>query len=178
MARFAKRHLQRGARILDAGCGIGANAIWLTQEGYVVDGVDISTEAIRRLHFRSDGFEWNGVDLHSAQVGDITDLQFRDGMFDAVIEVCVLQHVSDPLLAIKEAYRVLKHGGQMFSMIATPNHFLKAFPEGVHVKLWTAQEVADAFSSAGFVIEWMGSQIYDDEAYGVIEHWLVRTRKI
>lgn len=39
-----------GARVLEAGCGDGLNAVHLAAAGYVVTGVDISAEAIARAH--------------------------------------------------------------------------------------------------------------------------------
>ncbi|SFW79344.1 class I SAM-dependent methyltransferase [Amycolatopsis australiensis] len=46
---------------LDAGCGQGAEAIWLASRGWAVTAVDISSEALR--HAGSPGVEWVRADL-------------------------------------------------------------------------------------------------------------------
>lgn len=45
-------------------------------------------------------------------------LPFRDGVFDCVLCTEVLEHVPDPVLALKECRRVLKSGGKLF--LSTP----------------------------------------------------------
>jgi len=42
---------------------------------------------------------------------DVCMLPFRDGSFDSVLSLQVLEHVPDPFMAIQEAGRALKHGG-------------------------------------------------------------------
>jgi SAM-dependent methyltransferase len=47
-------------------------------------------------------------------IADASDLPFEDASFDAVICSELLEHVEDPLLVVREAYRVLKPGGILF----------------------------------------------------------------
>jgi SAM-dependent methyltransferase len=47
-------------------------------------------------------------------IADASDLPFEDASFDAVICSELLEHVEDPLLVVREAYRVLKSGGILF----------------------------------------------------------------
>jgi methyl halide transferase len=56
-----------GARVLEVGCGLGDNVLWLAQRGYQVSGCDISSEAIRqaRKRARVTGLE---VDLFVADI--------------------------------------------------------------------------------------------------------------
>ncbi|WP_344212898.1 class I SAM-dependent methyltransferase [Kribbella sancticallisti] len=68
-------------RALDLGCGEGADAIWLAQQGWQVTAVDISTVALERAAKHAS----------SAGVGDRIDWQqhelgksFPDGTFDLV----------------------------------------------------------------------------------------------
>jgi SAM-dependent methyltransferase len=71
-------------RALDAGCGEGADAIWLAQRGWDVVGADLSTVAVERAarHARETGpvaaarIEWRQADL-------VADPPERDG-FDLV----------------------------------------------------------------------------------------------
>jgi SAM-dependent methyltransferase len=50
-------------------------------------------------------------------------LPFRDGAFDMVVSVAVLEHVRDPFRCAAELYRVLRPGGELF--VAVP--FLQPF---------------------------------------------------
>lgn len=44
---FLQKYVAPGASILEIGCGLGTNAIWLAGEGFAVDAMDISPECIR-----------------------------------------------------------------------------------------------------------------------------------
>ncbi len=44
---FLKKYVKEGASILEIGCGLGTNALWLASEGYAVEAMDISPECIR-----------------------------------------------------------------------------------------------------------------------------------
>ncbi len=177
MARFAKRHLDSGARVLDLGCGVGANAMWLASEGYVVEAIDVSDAACDQFKKRimQHGNGWTHI---TPKVASATAIPFRERLFDAVIDVCVLQHLvpDDVVPALQEIWRVLQPGGEIFSVIAAPEHSMAAFPEGVYTRLWTVGDLC-AFNDAGFSIEWCGKSTYEDEKYDIISHWLVRARK-
>ena len=173
MARFAKRHIPEGGRILDIGCGIGANANWLASEGYCVSAIDVSPTAIANFIDRSN--EW----MVDARVASATELPFDNGTFDAAIEVCVLQHLSetDAALALNESYRVLKPGGQIFSIMAIKGHSMKAFPDGIYTRLQSSDEIICFFEDNDFHIEGCGPSKYLDEKYGYIFHWITRARR-
>jgi 2-polyprenyl-3-methyl-5-hydroxy-6-metoxy-1,4-benzoquinol methylase len=46
LVRFISQQGWTGERVLDVACGVGQNAIWLTQRGFSVDAVDISPVAL------------------------------------------------------------------------------------------------------------------------------------
>lgn len=50
-------------RALDAGCGEGADAMWLAGQGWRVTGVDFSRTALDRAQARSADVEWRYEDL-------------------------------------------------------------------------------------------------------------------
>ncbi len=58
--------------------------------------------------------------------GDALRLPFRDGMFDVVFAVDLIEHVSDEKVAIEEAIRVLRPGGRI--VLTTPSDRIAVFP--------------------------------------------------
>ena len=95
--------LHPGARLLDAGCGLGEYAIEVAPrvlpDGRVV-GVDASHELVERARQANEA-AGSSVEF---QVGDIRALQFADGSFDTVRCERVLQHLTpaDAATAVTE----------------------------------------------------------------------------
>ena len=54
--------------------------------------------------------------------GDVQSLDFPDNAFDVAIATAVIEHVSDPAKAMREAKRVLRSGG-IIVLSAPPTHF-------------------------------------------------------
>lgn len=124
-----QRYLQRPARILEAGCGLGKYVIHLGRAGHRVVGVDLEMAALQRASNYQPG-----LDLGAA---DVTCLPFPGGAFDAYISLGVIEHFeAGPAPALEEARRVLRPGGLAF--ISVPyQHLLKtlslgASPAGLH----------------------------------------------
>jgi 2-polyprenyl-3-methyl-5-hydroxy-6-metoxy-1,4-benzoquinol methylase len=103
--------LPRGSKILDVGCGPGEIAAKLMQRGYDVWGVDIAEPMIRYARERCG--------VNQFQVGDIEQIPFRDGTFDGVVCVGVLEYLDGDSGALREIERVLKPGGR--AVLSMPN---------------------------------------------------------
>ncbi len=69
-------------RALDIGCGEGRHSLFLAQNGYTVDAVDISEKAIQRLEHLSREYEVEG--LITPRVGDIRTMEVEE-KYDLVI---------------------------------------------------------------------------------------------
>lgn len=98
--------------VLDVGCGAGSVSAHLAQVGCCVHGLDLVEAAVERA--RSKGLD---AVVHDVQEG----LPHRDGSFDAVLLLDILEHVFDPLALLEEARRVLREGG--FALAVLPLHF-------------------------------------------------------
>lgn len=101
--------LRPGMDVLDVGCGPGtitADLAALTSPGRTV-GIDASAEVIEQA--RSAGGS-RGVEF---RVADLMELPFPDGSFDVVHAHQVLQHLADPVGAMREMARVCRPGGRI-----------------------------------------------------------------
>lgn len=114
--------LKPDMRILDIGCGPGTISIdfaTLVPAGSVV-GLDIGDEVVQRAR---ENAEARGVANVSFATGDVNALKFPDGAFDVVHAHQVLQHVGDPVQALREMRRVTKPGG----LVATREADMETF---------------------------------------------------
>jgi SAM-dependent methyltransferase len=95
--------------VLDAGCGPGRDANWLTERGARVVGVDFAGGQLRLAVDEAPGAQF-------AQ-GDLRSLPLRDDSVDGVWAVASLIHVPDEALdaALGELHRVCREGGTLFT---------------------------------------------------------------
>lgn len=121
----SKVDLRPGERILDAGCGAGASAVWLTRElGVRVVGVNLSPGQIYRARRLAHA---QGVsDRVSFERQDFTATTFPDESFDVVWAQESVCHVEDKEPFLLEASRLLKPGGR----IVVADRFRSARPFG------------------------------------------------
>lgn len=91
------------ARVADLGCGTGTLSRLLTDEGYVVDGLDFSPEMVRRARAK--------VPEARFVIGDASDPGLEAGAYDAVLCRHVLWALPDPSRAIGVWTDLLKPGG-------------------------------------------------------------------
>jgi SAM-dependent methyltransferase len=101
--------LPPGTRLLEVGCGAGAVLAVLGQEfrGVRLFGVDREP---KQLAFARDHLERSGVEATLIEA-DALALPFDDESFDHVWMMWFLEHVHDPVAALREARRVLVSGG-------------------------------------------------------------------
>jgi SAM-dependent methyltransferase len=106
-AAYLLPRLAPGQRVLDVGCGPGTITADLAEvvapTGAVV-GIDASASVVAEASSRA-------ADRFSCAVADVFSLPFDDGSFDVVHAHQVLQHLPDPVAALREMKRVLRPGG-------------------------------------------------------------------
>ncbi|HIW92497.1 MAG TPA: class I SAM-dependent methyltransferase [Candidatus Corynebacterium avicola] len=135
---FVLPHLHRDSRVLDVGCGPGSITVDLAA---LVAGFGGSASQVT-------GVENTEVPLTSArelaaargvgatfQTGDAYALPFTDSSFDIVLAHQVLQHLDDPVAALREFARVCAPGGLVAVRDAdyAGMHF---HPETEGMRLW------------------------------------------
>ncbi|GGO90627.1 class I SAM-dependent methyltransferase [Wenjunlia tyrosinilytica] len=102
--------LTAGAALLDVGCGPGTITADLAERVAPgrVTAADASPEVLE--HARRTVAERGLGNVDFAEV-DVHELDFADGTFDVVHAHQVLQHVTDPVKALREMRRVCRPGG-------------------------------------------------------------------
>lgn len=102
---FIEKHLEKGSKMLDIGCGDGYGSYKLHQLGYDVTGMDLSNEMISRAKQR----------LHKEEIkfmqGDVGELPFAANSSDGIMAINVLEWTEFPENALVELHRVLKKDG-------------------------------------------------------------------
>jgi SAM-dependent methyltransferase len=127
-AGYLRPFLTAGSRILDVGCGPGTITLDLAREvphGSVV-GLDRSAAVVAEA--RAGGGEAGPRNVAFA-VGDVYSLPYGDGAFDVVHAHQLLQHLSDPVGALREMGRVCATGG----VVAARDSDYSAFTWWPHV---------------------------------------------
>lgn len=130
-------------RILDVGCGTGANIKMLSQFGDA-EGVDVSDDALEFC--RKKGLK--------VEKGTAEELPFADESFDLTTALDVIEHLDDDIAGLKEMFRVTKKGGR--SLIFVPAFmWLWGVQDDIshHRIRYTKRQIVDRLEAAGYEIE-------------------------
>ena len=109
-AAYLLPHLRSGQRLLDVGCGPGTITIDLAERVAPGAVVALEREPAVLVEVERLAAERGATNL-STTTGDVYALDFADGAFDVVHAHQVLQHLSDPIAALREMRRVTKPDG-------------------------------------------------------------------
>lgn len=109
-AAYLEQHLAPTSRVLDVGCGPGTITLDFARvaSAGAVTGLDRSEQVLAEARAAAAGAGLPNVDF---AVGDVYSLPYEDGAFDVVHAHQVLQHLSDPVAALREMGRVCRPGG-------------------------------------------------------------------
>jgi protein-L-isoaspartate O-methyltransferase len=103
-------HYPAGSRVLEAGCGIGAQTVILARNSPEarITSVDISEDSLRRAQ---EKIRQEGITNVVFRQGDIFHLPFEPESFDHVFVCFVLEHLADTQRALETLRPLLKEGG-------------------------------------------------------------------
>ena len=138
------RVTDRRPRILDVGCGTGANLVMLSKYGDA-EGVDVSEDALAFCRERG---------LDKVKLGAGEELPYDDATFDLVTALDVVEHMDDDLAGLKEMRRVLRRGGRVLLFVPT-FMFLWGLQDDVsnHRRRYRLPELGRVLEEAGFEVE-------------------------
>lgn len=151
----------QGRHVLDLGCAGGFMSEALAERGDVVSGIDPAAKAIDAAIAQTQKNK-SGI---TYSVGEGEALPYRDGEFDAVLCVDVLEHVADLSQVLAEIERVLRPGGvflydtinrnpiSKMVTVAVAEDLLKLLPKGTHDPdlFIKPSELKSSLSNAGLV---------------------------
>lgn len=102
--------LSPGDSVLDCGCGPGTISLGIAERvaPSQVVGVDFAESQIDRAR---TGADQAGLENLSLQTADCYRLPFKDDSFDRVFSHALMEHLSDPVRALRECHRVLRPDG-------------------------------------------------------------------
>src|SRR5205085_8502598 len=103
----------RGRKVLEIGCGNGADGVMFAAAGADYTGVDLTEAAVAatRRHFAVMNLPGQ------FRTADAERLDFPAESFDVVYSYGVLHHTPEPARAVREVHRVLKAGGRAYVML-------------------------------------------------------------
>jgi SAM-dependent methyltransferase len=163
-AVYLAPHLTYGTSVLDLGCGPGTITADIGRRvglGRVL-GIDVSADVIEEA--RRDAGAAPNVEF---AVGDLYALAIDDAAFDVVHAHQVLQHLADPVSALRQMKRVCKPGG----LVAARDSDYAAFrwyPDEPAIDRWLALYRAIARRNGGepdagrFLLAWAHAAGLDD----------------
>ena len=138
-------------RIRDIGCGDGAYDNLIARKGARVAGIDIHEKRLAAAR------RWFPGDRTSFHYMDASRLEFPDASFDKAMSLCVMEHLADDVLVMRNVARVLKPGGTfVFSADSLSNPGITAEERARHKKkyavnnFYTVESVREKLAAAGF----------------------------
>ena len=145
-----------GSRVLEAGCGVGAQTLTLAARspGAHFTSVDISEASVAEARQRAAQAGLTNVDFRRA---DIFALPFDAGSFDHVFVCFVLEHLAQPSYALEMLARQLRPGGSI--TVIEGDHGLTAFhPDSADARAAIACQIELQRRAGGNAL--IGRQLY------------------
>jgi len=163
-AAYLVPYLTDGISVLDVGCGPGTITADIGRRvtpGRVV-GIDVSADVIEDARRNADG----GPNVEFS-VGDLFALDTHGDAFDVVHAHQVLQHLADPVGALRQMKRVCKPGGLVAARDGDYGAF-RWYPDEPAIERWLALYRQIARRNAGepdagrFLLAWAHAAGFDD----------------
>lgn len=158
--------------ILDLGCGLGANTLYLKERGYNVLAADFSEEALKSIRD-------NIGDVDTININLLNDFPLPDESYFVVIADLCLHYFDDQVTKniMKEIKRILKVGGVLLARVARIDDYNFGACEGEELehhfyfegdytkRFFDDEDIEKYFSIMGNVEYDKCSMIRDEEEY-------------
>lgn len=138
--------IRPGMRVLDLGCGNGKTTDALLDAGAAVCGIDFSVSAVESCKRRFGN-------KAALTVGDVRELPYETGYFDALTAVHILDNLGDGDIgtAAHEWTRVLRPGGRLYLLCFSEGDLRsggtkESFRNGIRYHYYSERELRDIFA--------------------------------
>ncbi|KAI7804341.1 arsenite methyltransferase [Triplophysa rosa] len=112
-----------GCSVLDLGCGSGRDCYMLSQivgEKGQVTGIDMTEDQLEvarkyiDYHMQRFGYKKPNVNFVEGYIEALAEAGLKEKSYDVIISNCVVNLSPDKKSVLREAYRVLKDGGELY----------------------------------------------------------------
>lgn len=133
-----------GRKVLEIGCSIGGVSHILNDRGFKVYASDISAYGLKRAEVLAKKLNKN-ITFYNFDVETGIPI---DEKFDIIIAFEVIEHLNNPLIAIKNMKKKLNKNGIL--ICSTPNGHLEIYTDPTHINVKTKSEWKKIFKEAKF----------------------------
>ena len=157
--RVTREYFQPDMEVLEFGCGTGSTAI--THSPYVkhIQAIDISSKMIEIAQGKADAKNVENVTFRRSTIDEFS---VSDQTLDAVLGLSILHLLDNKEEVIAKVYKMLKPGGIFVTSTACLGDTMKFFKViapigklfGLMLKVFTAKELEDSLTDAGFEIDY------------------------
>ena len=131
-----------GTTVLDVGCGNGGRVDILNEKGFEARGMEINKYWVNNKTI----FE-----------GSAYSIPYEDESFDIVMSVDVLEHLKDPVVALKEMFRVAR---KLAVLEITTSSDISIKEDPTHYTMWDPNKWEREVAEFGEIIEKLTSQAW------------------
>lgn len=163
-------HVRRG-KMLDIGCAWGGYLQRMERLGWETYGIEMNETSAK--HARSI------LDTGEIFLGTIESVPLKQNEFDVVHGSMVLEHIADPLAALRKMHFVLKKNGQL--ILSVPNfagfeyrifgRYCYALQVPQHLNHFVPESIASALQSQGFELRNMVFERVDRDILASLAIW-------
>jgi len=160
---WLRRQLRAGAtRTFDAGCGNGGFSIYAARIGNAVVAASFQASEQESARRRADLLGVSGIDFRVIDLRDLDDHHDALGLFDQIICLETIEHVSDDEGLVRSLAAMLEPGGRI--VLSTPfdrhrplyteDPHPSPVEDGSHVRYgYSQQRLREIVESAGLQVE-------------------------
>lgn len=140
-----------GTKILDVGCGNGKDCKYISQQGFDINGIDLSVGMLEIAKER--------VPEGKFEVMDIANITYPDNSYDGIISNCSLFHVpAEELPKTLESFaRILKPNGKLLLILQEglgETMVEEPYRKGVHIYMnyFSLEQIQNLLREYGFEV--------------------------